>query len=481
VITDPNLPHLLNAKVDCDGTKIRLLLNKKMRCNSHSPNGSEYSILPAVTTVVSAVTDSCNFGFDFDEVTITLAAPLTNGNYQLVINNGADGNTLRDHCDNLIPQGESVPFVYAIPQPIFADSIGKPGCAPDSVVVYFPKRIICNTIAANGSDFSVSGPAPVTVIGAYGNCVDNKTERIVVKFASPIGVGGTYQLTLKAGDDGTVVVDECGLPTPVHSLPFVTADTVNAEFTYTGAYGCQRDTLTFLHDGAHQVNSWNWTFNDLPPVTTQQHTISFPATSTNNIKLVVSNGTCSDTSETVLVLDNEVKANFTTESIICPEDPLAVINTSTGQVDTWLWQYDVVGTSNLKDPPPFLFPTINREAYYTVRLICSNNTLGCSDTLRKTLTVLDHCFIDIPTAFTPNNDGLNDNFGPHNALKTTNYHFRIFNRWGQPVFESRNWRDRWDGKIKGVIQTTGVFVWMLSYTTPAGQQVSRKGTVAVIR
>lgn len=481
VITDPNMPMMQSARADCDGTKIILKLNKKMLCNSHTVTGSEFSIIPAVTTVISAMPDSCNFGFDFDEITLTLAGTLTNGNYELVINNGTDNNTLKDHCDHLIPTNQRVPFTYAIPQPIFADSIGKVGCAPDSVKVFFPKRIICNTIAPNGSDFSVSGPSPVTVVGAYGNCVDNKTDYIIVKFASPVTVGGTYQLTLKAGDDGTVVVDECGQPTPTHVLPFVTADTVNADFTYTGALGCQRDTLTFMHNGAHQVNSWSWTFNNQPPITTQQHTIVFPATSTNEVQLIVSNGVCSDTSNATIILDNEVKARFTTDSIICPEDPLAVINTSTGHIDSYTWYYDVVGTSTLKDPPPFQFPFLNNEAYYTITLVTTNNTLGCRDSVRKTLTVLDHCFIDIPTAFTPNNDGLNDNFGPHNAIKATNYHFRIFNRWGQPVFESRNWRDRWDGKVKGVVQTTSVFVWMLSYTTPSGQNVFRKGTVAVIR
>jgi gliding motility-associated-like protein len=481
-ITDPKMPHMATVKPDCDGTKVTLKLNKKVKCSSITPGGTEFSILPAVTTVISAVTDSCGFGFDFDEVLITFSSALPNGNYQLVINNGTDGSTLIDNCDNRIPQGETIPFFYAIPQPIFADSVGTPGCAPDSVKVYFPKRILCNTIAPNGTDFSVSGPSPVTVVAAYGNCINNKTDYIIVKFASPIGVGGTYQLTLKAGDDGSVFLDECGQPTPVHTRPFTTKDTVNADFSFAGAYGCQRDTLTFSHNGAHGVNSWNWTFNNGPVINTQTHTIVFPASSTNNIQLIVSNGLCRDTSTTTMVLNNEVKTSFTMDSIICPEDKLTVTNTSTGIIDTWRWNFDLVGSSTLKDPPPFQFPSINHEAYYTVKLVGSNNALGCSDSTRKRLTVLDFCFIDVPTAFTPNNDGLNDDFGPHNALKADNYQFKVYNRWGQLVFESKNWRDRWDGKINGTVQTTGIFVWMLSYTNrDTKQQVFRKGTVAVIR
>ena len=482
VITDPTEPHLLNAKPDCDGTRITVKLNKKVRCNSITISGSEFSITPAVTTVIAAAPDSCAFAFDFDEIILTLAAPLPNGNYQLVINNGTDANTLLDNCARAIPQNEQVPFVYAAPQPIFADSIGRVGCASDSVKVYFPKKISCASIAANGSDFSVTGPAPLTIASASGNCINGKTDYVVVKFTTPVYTGGTYQLTLKAGNDGTVLIDECGQETPLQTLPFNAADTVNAAFTYAAVLGCERDTFMFTHNGAHNVNSWNWTFNNTVTATTQTHNIIFPATSTNTIQLIVSNGVCKDTSTTQIVLDNEVKAGFEMPDVICPEDPLEVVNTSSGQISSWLWKYDIIGSSTLEDPPPFLFPTLNREAYYTVKLLAYNSNLGCVDSARKTLTVLDHCLIEVPTAFTPNNDGLNDFFQPHNALKALNYEFRVFNRWGQLVFQSRNWREKWDGKINGAYQTTGVFVWMLSYThKDTGKQVFRKGTVTLIR
>ena len=483
VITDPTMPHLASVKADCDGTTITVKLNKKVKCNSFTTSGSEFSIVPAVATVASAVTDSCSFGFDFDEITLTLSNPLPNGNYDLVINNGTDANTLRDNCDNLIPQGESLPFLYAIPQPIFADSIGTPGCAPDSVKVYFPKKIVCNTISANGSDFSVTGPSAVNVVAASGNCINNKTEYIIVKFANPIMVGGTYQLTLKAGDDGGVVLDECGQETPVHTLPFTTVDTVNAEFSYVPVLDCLKNTVTFSHNGAHGVNNWNWTFNGGTPVTTQTHTIDFPSISNNTIQLIASNGVCSDTATTTLDFNNEVKASFTiSDNIICPEDKLEITNTSTGIIDSWLWKYDFTGSSTLQDPPPYQFPAINNEAYYTIKLYATNNTLGCTDSAKATITVLDHCLIEIPSAFTPNNDGLNDNFGPHNAIKADNYYFRIYNRWGQLVFETRNWRERWDGRVNGAFQTTNVFVWILSYThRDTGNPVFRKGTVTVIR
>lgn len=481
VITDPVEPHLKSVKPDCDGKTLTLKLNKKIRCNSLTAPGTEFSIVPNVATVVSATTTSCSSGFDFDEITITLSAAVPNGNYDLVIRKGSDNNTLLDVCNRAIPEGELASFYYAIPQPIFADSVGTPKCAPDSVRVYFPKKVACNTVAPNGSDFTVSGPTAVTVTSAGGNCINNKSDVITVKFASPIYTKGNYTLRLKAGDDGTVIIDECGQEMPVQMLPFSTVDTVNADFSIVNKMACRVDTLTFSHNGAHDVTQWNWTF-DTTSVTTQSHTVQWLSTSNHTVSLLVSNGVCSDTATQNIKLDHEVKAGFTMPSIICPEDGLEVVNTSSGLIDVWKWKYDVVGSSNLKNPPAFLFPKLNKEAYYTIMLIVSNNQINCSDSIRKTLTVLDFCNIEVPTGFTPNGDGLNDYFRPHNAIKADNYDFKVYNRWGQLVFQSNNWQDKWDGRYNGQLQGAGVFVWMLSYThRDTKKAVFKKGVVTLIR
>jgi gliding motility-associated-like protein len=482
VITDPTEPHMLNVKPDCDGKTLRFKVNKKMKCNSLTPTGSEFSIVPAVTTVVSATTTSCGSAFDFDEVTITLASPLPNGNYQLVVNNGTDGNSILDHCGRGIPAGEQVPFFYAVPQPIFADSVGKVGCAPTSVRVYFPKRITCASIAADGTDFTVTGPSPVTVIGASANCINGLSDTITVRFATPIYNKGTYTLTLKAGTDGSTIIDECNIPMPQQSLPFTAADTVSARFTYTTLLGCRLNTLQFSHDGAHDVNSWLWTFNDTVDASTQNHTIIFPARSNNTAQLIVSNGVCRDTVVEAVDLDNEVIAGFEMPDVICPEDLCVVKDTSAGQIDSWQWTFGNISSSTLQEPAPVQFPQNNIESWYNVKLKVTNNTIGCTDSLTRKLRVLNNCFIAVPTAFTPNNDGLNDFLYPNNALKARDLEFKVFNRWGQQVFATRNWQEKWNGKINGIQQAPGVYVWFLQYThITTGEKVFQKGTTTLIR
>lgn len=116
-----------------------------------------------------------------------------------------------------------------------------------------------------------------------------------------------------------------------------------------------------------------------------------------------------------------------------------------------------------------------------VTLVIKNDH-NCFDTAYKQLTVLSNCYIGVPTAFSPNNDGLNDYLYPMNAFKATGLLFRIFNRYGQLLFETKDFTVKWDGTYKGIPQATGTYVWTLQYThVDTGQPFSSKGTSVLIR
>ncbi len=87
----------------------------------------------------------------------------------------------------------------------------------------------------------------------------------------------------------------------------------------------------------------------------------------------------------------------------------------------------------------------------------------------------------IPTAFTPNRDGVNDVLKPIFLGKLISCHFAIFNRNGQKVFETTDCTSGWDGRIKGTGQEIGTFVWMLSYQFEGEEKKEAKGTVVLIR
>lgn len=483
VITDPKEPHLDAVSTSCDGTAITLKLNKKMKCSSLTGSGSEFSLQPANATVVSATTRTCASGFDMDEIVLTLSNPLPGGSYQLVIGNGTDGTTLADNCDRQIPVGEQVAFTYTTPRPIPIQRVEPPACKATKLFLYFEKKINCATIAADGSNFAITGPTGVNVISAAGElCQDGLSQGIVLTVSSPFYTKGTYTITPQLAPGGGAVKDECGQIIQPNAITFNTADTVNADFNYINQMGCRFDTLTFSHNGAHDVTMWRWFIDNSEKSTSQSFSAILPASSTQNVKLLVQNGVCADSVTKTIALNNEVKADFQMPADICPEDRLTIVNTSQGLIDAYNWDFGTLGTSSSETPPVLTFIQDNRERSYTIRLTVTNTALDCTDEIRKSLRVLNNCYIAVPTGFTPNGDGLNDYLFPNNALKAENMRFSIFNRWGQMVFSTSNWQEKWDGRVNGQPQPAGVYAWFLSYThRDTGEKVMQKGTSTLIR
>jgi gliding motility-associated-like protein len=109
-------------------------------------------------------------------------------------------------------------------------------------------------------------------------------------------------------------------------------------------------------------------------------------------------------------------------------------------------------------------------------------TLGSCVTV-DTLQVRVFKFIDIllPNAFTPNNDGLNDKL-EFFLIGIEQFKFlRIFNRWGQLVFETNNEKTFWNGAKNGSLQPSDVYVWVAEGIGVDGSKVARKGTVTLIK
>jgi gliding motility-associated-like protein len=484
VITDPLLPKMEKSWAGCGGVTVTIKTNKKMKCSSLATNASDFTLSPAVATIVSATGIGCSNSFDMDTVVLTMSNALPPGTYTVTIQNGQDGNTLLDNCNHTIPTGDNITFKVDPVQPTPMDSIKPVGCAPDKLELVFRRPINCNSIAANGSDFTVTGSTPVTITGATGNCVNGVTTSIFVQLSAPIQSAGNYQIQMKPGSDGNTVIDECGQQTPAGpTLPFSTADTVNADFTYQLKYGCKADTLNFSHNGANGVNQWNWNFDNAGSSKLKDPTFIFTRFGSKLIKLVVSNGVCKDSVATTILLDNEMKAAFGYPDILCPEDKAVFTDSSIGKIISWNWDFGNNNSSTMQNPLPETYPlvTTGKSKIYSIRLIVENN-LHCFDTTVHQMKVVNSCYITVPNAFTPNGDSKNDYLYPLNAWKATNLEFYIYNRYGQVVFHTNNWTNKWDGRINGQLQSTAVYVWSLRYTLiDTGEKIFQRGTTVLIR
>ncbi|WP_118951575.1 T9SS type B sorting domain-containing protein [Taibaiella helva] len=108
--------------------------------------------------------------------------------------------------------------------------------------------------------------------------------------------------------------------------------------------------------------------------------------------------------------------------------------------------------------------------------------LGCSTT--ESVVINKDCYIDIPNAFTPNGDGVNDYFFPRQLLsrRVTRFSMQLFNRWGQVVFETQNIHGRgWDGRFNDKDQPQGVYIYQVEAEIDGRRQERYQGNVTLIR
>lgn len=115
------------------------------------------------------------------------------------------------------------------------------------------------------------------------------------------------------------------------------------------------------------------------------------------------------------------------------------------------------------------------------------NDFGCSDSDQVTIFVIcKESQVFMPNSFTPNGDGQNDRFYPRGKGIQIINSFRIYNRWGELIFERKNLdvnniNSGWDGTYKGVELPPDVFVYIIDAVCDTGEPVSWKGDISLIR
>jgi len=153
------------------------------------------------------------------------------------------------------------------------------------------------------------------------------------------------------------------------------------------------------------------------------------------------------------------------DTTICKYKPV-ILTTGSTVYDTYLWNTGA-GTRSI---------LVDKIGTYSVEVTLN----GCvaTDTVN---VVAGDCDIFIPSAFTPNNDGLNETFGVLGDATVKSFSMEIFNKWGQLVYKSDAISQKWDGTFKGKKVPNGAYPWTLYYVTGNGVRKYLQGMVMVIR
>jgi len=298
-----------------------------------------------------------------------------------------------------------------------------------------------------------------------------------------IGVTGT----LPSPNVYTVSVDDgCTSPNAtasftvfVNPLPVINFDPV--------VPGCSplSFTLNGTSDGANDIFYWQ-EFG----LTGNPQYVTMSDTGKHNVTLVVTNPNTQCTS--TLTKANHIQVYPTPDASFYADPQVASIlnpdikfyNTSTGAV-SYYWNFGDPAANGPNNTSFVVNPT-HSYGYigkYDVHLVATSNR-GCKDTAKVTVEITPDFALYIPNTFTPDGNGLNDVFQPLGVgIDEDNYRMDIFDRWGENIFTSNNFRKGWDGYAKGssTISQQDVYVYKIQVYDLQGNKHPFVGHVTLLK
>ena len=279
---------------------------------------------------------------------------------------------------------------------------------------------------------------------------------------------GTFTFTVtgtSAGCSATASIEVSVIP----------CEEVAADFAFNDNI-CVGECIEFTDQSIGTIATWEWTFaGGTPDVSTDQNPIvCFNTPGVYNIDLTVTNvfGVESSASNTITV--NDIPIMNAQEDTIIDVGGTAIITANSPSDGIYIWTPD--DQMDCSDcPATGVSP--QETTRYSVLFTDEN---GC--TTQDTVLVMVNFIrgVGVPTAFSPNGDGENDILYVK-GLGLQAISFRIFNRYGEMVFESSDQRIGWDGTFKNREENPGVFTWTLQYTFVDGHFGTQKGNTTLIR
>ena len=290
----------------------------------------------------------------------------------------------------------------------------SPKCDSKQIVVTLKKKINCNTIAINGSDFTLS-PAIANVVSASGlNCSAGfDTDSLLVTLDNTIPAGN-YSLIAKNGSDGNTLLDFCDNAVPVgQPVPFTVSKLLPTPIDSLSPVGCAPDKLIlvfkkniqcatiapdgsdFFITGTFPVNiiAANGNCNSNGTTSTIEIKLSQPISKAGNFTVTLKNGldgnpiidecgipTPVGEGQSFTTKDT-VNADFTFNiDLGCKFNTVNFFHNGANGVNNWQWTFDNNGNSNLQNPQ---VTYINVNGQKQIQLIVSNGV--CKDTSSQTI------------------------------------------------------------------------------------------------
>jgi gliding motility-associated-like protein len=188
-------------------------------------------------------------------------------------------------------------------------------------------------------------------------------------------------------------------------------------------------------------------------------------TTTTTYTFTPATGQCATPASATIEVNTAPIFTLGKDTFLCSGESI-LLNPQMNTFANYLWQ-------NGSNAPTYLV-----QASGTYYLTASNQCGSFTDSVNIGIGL---CKLFMPSAFTPNGDGLNDIFRVKYPFPVNNFEMAVYNRWGQKVFETTNISSGWDGTFNGITQPSGTYVWAISVTDAQNTKQTLNGTVVLIR
>lgn len=280
---------------------------------------------------------------------------------------------------------------------------------------------------------------------------------------------GTYTITLTAID-----TNRCH---PVDTATFTVTMLPNSFVDFTVANVCLGTIMQFNNLGSPAAQ-YSWSFGDGATSTDYAPTHLYTGAGTYNVSVtIVDTTTCDVTSsvtkEVKVYLQPIAGFNVSNDTFRF-ETPVEFVNTSINY-ENLTWNFgDGTGATD-EETPVHIYGVI-----YWVQVCLTAYNEACADTACKDIFISFDALIGVPNAFSPNGDGINDVIRVE-GKGIIELEFRIFNRWGEKVFETNDKSVGWDGYYKGVLQEMEAYTYSVQAKFIDGTSKSLKGNITLLR
>jgi gliding motility-associated-like protein len=461
----------LKYKAGCDSVIFTVslsTLNPQFNNITASICSGQVYILPSgrSVNVAGVYSDTLKYSAGCDSVILNL---------NLVINLPTSSYITQTICNG---QSYTLPSGKIVNAPgIYLDTIqNSNGC--DSMVTTELKYYPPISVKLNGPSTVCEGSVATIIANASGG----KGTSYNYLWLPAANNANQIQLLLNAGTKIYVsVTDGCTLIPAADSLIVEVLDKPSVHFSITPQSGCAPLAVSFANatsPPSGNLYTWNFGDNTSASQTSPSHTYNTAGSYNVSLLAINSNG-CSDSFkiiEAVSVANKPVAAFSTSPSPNTMANSRIEFSDMSEGATTWQWNFgDGIGTSDERDPVYVYKGTGN----YMPRLIISGSG-DCADTAYTKILIEGGSDIYIPNAFTPNGDGINDNFKVL-GIGIQSVEMTIYGRWGEKVFEQKG-NPVWNGNDqRGVKCLQGTYVYLIRLIDVNGTAKNFKGIVSVIR